>query len=320
MAQLSPIDDHRSYRSYSPTSDTTSIYPRTPSESTRNSRDSSFLRDSRDSTFMRDFGRDHSPTGPTLAERRQSQAGTPTKVLPALLEDELLLDSGSETYSDADDMPGLEVTVTTAPIDGDLGGQQNRAMESMQHDSSTHNKLMRAVSLNSINVHARTPPRASLDSHLPQVNATNLHSRRAVESIHNIPISDKSSNLLPPRPEVGHVTNNAVDVEVEQSESEEDEPVPEPPRPNLTPSSSYASSSKSRPMSLIMPHQPVLTEQEEQERLLKFQAFIAEQQRGLGISSAEADDLARRAMGKAGQTKGRKLGRLGAKFADALLF
>jgi hypothetical protein len=223
--------------------------------------------------------------------------------------------------------PLLQVVASSAPLEADLGNQQERALEAMQNGAP---KLVRATSLNSMR------QRSSLDvQQHSRTRNVSMHCRRDVESMHGT--SNKLAEAIlapsppPPRPEVHQLDDNE---SLEDYDSEDPAPtrkgrIFQPPSmlimpPDLLPKRTRNLSGGLRPSSMfVTTKQPMSSpparhsEEEEQERLTKFQAFIAEQQRGVGLSTSEAYDHARRATGKAGSGRG-KLGRLGAKFADVL--
>jgi hypothetical protein len=279
-------------RSNSPTnSDATSLYPRTPPGSSRSSRDLALSRDA-------------SPMTPSILDRRPSLAGTPTKVsLPALPEEQV-----SRLLPAAKLSPSLD------------DSEQEEALLDFPTEVSATAGLTRAVSLNIITPRLHAEPRTA-----------QVHRRRAVESMHEV---ERPARVVapPPRPQVRtQMDSDNVD-ELHTDSEDESEPVMplRRPPPAATSTSTLLSatsySSRERPASLFITHQAMYagaTEDEEQERLAKFQEFIAEQQRSLGLSPAHAYDAARRATGKAGKhapaSGGNKLSRLGARFADALL-
>lgn len=299
-------EDLRALASSPTNSEVTSICPRTPSDSSRSSRDSTFL------------ARAHSPSTPSLSERRPSLGGTPTKqALPALPEDELVLDTSScDTHSrlssDVSEIsfvvPSVQVTSTTAPLDGDLGSQQQRAIEALHLGSS---KLTRAMSLSSITAR----PRSTLESRSRQARTFSI--QRSRKSLQIMPKANSTPYTRPIRTHFDDTEESEEELQSLKTPTKvwstafsplSLSPVPTTPK------------RRARPTSLFVPKVTSTTEvlEEEKERLEKFQAFIAEQQRSLGLSPSDAYDCARKATGKAGGSRS-KLGRLGAKFADALM-
>ncbi|TXT06098.1 hypothetical protein VHUM_03571 [Vanrija humicola] len=282
---VTPLTDG-TLRASSPTnSEATSSYPRTPSESHRDSQI---------------ISRESSPIMSShLAPRPMSIVTTPSKTatLPALPEDELVTpelssDSEASRLSTESAQYG-DTTPTTAPIivETSMGAQQHDALETLRSSNGASSKLTRAASLSSLN---NGRPRSV-------IGTLTLHAEKA---------SAPGSSDFGPVPEedgddwAQRSTAAGSSIEVSTYATG-----------NVSKRSLAASRSNTHiPYTQL---QPVRSAEEEQERLIKFQALLAEQQRQAGYSTAEADARARRAMGRTTPPK-TKFGRLGAKFADAL--
>lgn len=286
LTPVTPLTDG-TLRASSPTnSEATSSYPRTPSESHRDSQI---------------ISRESSPVMTShLSARPMSIVTTPSKTatLPALPEDELVtpeLSSDSEASRMSTESAHYgDATPTTAPIivETSMGAQQHDALETLRSTNGASSKLSRAASLSSL---TNGRPRSV-------IGTLTLHAEKAS--------ARGSSDFGPvPEEEINNdwaqrfaIAGSAIEVSTYAGR-------------NTSKRSLAASRSNTHiPYTQL---QPVRSAEEEQERLIKFQALLAEQQRQAGYSTAEADARARRAMGRSTPPK-TKLGRLGAKFADAL--
>ncbi|KAL1409730.1 hypothetical protein Q8F55_003727 [Vanrija albida] len=283
LTPSTPLTDG-TLRASSPTnSEATSSYPRTPSESHRDSQI---------------ISRESSPVMTShLTARPMSIVTTPSKTatLPALPEDELVtpeLSSDSEASRLSTESANYgDTTPTTAPIivETSMGAQQHEALETLRGSRTGSSKLTRAASLSSLNNGRPKSVIGTLTLHSEKVSA------RGSSDFGPVPEEEGNNDWA----QRSAMAGSAIEVSTYAGR-------------NSSKRSLAASRSNTHiPYTQL---QPVRSAEEEQERLIKFQALLAEQQRQAGYSTAEADARARRAM----VTPKTKFGRLGAKFAEAL--
>ncbi|RSH76876.1 uncharacterized protein EHS24_005278 [Apiotrichum porosum] len=277
-------------RAASPTySDATSTCPRTPSDSTRNSRDSTYLADS--------------PVTPVLPERRPSFTGTPIKqCLPSLPEDEQLVDDASSSSFSSDmsdygrNVPSVAVVVDDTAVDapeigGILLGQQSRALRALHPQG----KLTRTASLNTLALR----PRSSFDEYPVQARVGKRDGGLVTStSTSSIDVLAVPPERLDSRSDDG-ITTTTTGTSFKGWASSTVTLV----AAGAAAPGGAGGAYKPRPTSMMVKPANATTEADEHERLVKFQHFMAEQQRAAGIPSAEALAVAKRATGKAGQQK-----------------
>lgn len=300
LTPITPLTDD-TLRASSPTnSDSNSaFYPRTPSESHRDSIQ---------------LSREHSPMVPSPSpsnDRRSSFSGSmrsKRRLLPSLPEDSTHVESDAHSvrFSTASESslspPSVDTCPSSAPIStpGTLGSQQDEALATLRAIKGRTGggaKLTRAVSLNSL---ASRPQSLSIQNDYLAVHQARDGSLTASHKVNSMHILSEAAS------DYEHKTTT-VREEHRQTWSQ-----------RLDDMSAHAQTFDSRPTSPPVSINTMSDNSEnEQERLIKFQAFIAEQQRQAGFTTAEAMDRAKRATITSPPRS--RLGRLGAKFADAIL-
>lgn len=303
LTPRTPLTDD-TLRASSPTnSDANStFYPRTPSESLRGSVHMS---------------RDHSPLVPSPSpstERRSSFSGSmrsKRNVLPSLPEDGTQDDSDAPSvrFSTASESslcpPSVSTCPSSAPIStpGTLGDQQDEAFATLRAIKGRSGvKLTRAVSLNSLAPRVQTIMNDHMSVH--QLRDGTLTASHKVNSMHVL--SEVASDFGP------ETTTTKEDRRMTWSQKLDSMSAHA-----HTVGHAHANPNRRRSISPTVTTKTLPGGETESEKLAKFHAFIAEQQRQAGFTTAEADNRAKRAT--MGTPPRSRLGRLGAKFADAIL-
>lgn len=294
VTPLTPLTDG-TLRASSPTnSEATSSYPRTPSDSNR------------DSTFL---SREISPVSPT-AERRPSISGSSlrskTNTLPSLPEDDISTFEMSEddtrvsTETSERDHETLQTPciVTIDPSSApqhhhSLNVQQEQAMRKLTANSGNRNsKLTRATSLTSLGGGQR--PHSAMATYRDVSNNSTIRASGATM----VALTEAGACDFGPEPPSSAERSKTWNQNKQGLSSSDLLPLP------------YGGRTRH---SIAKAPEPEATEHE-REQLAKFHAFIAEQQRQAG--GADAESIARKATGRAGRTR---FGALRAKVADVLL-
>lgn len=294
---VTPLTDG-TMRASSPTnSEATSAYPRTPSDSSRNS------------TF-RELSREHSPVSPTT-ERRPSISGSSlrskTNTLPSLPEDDISTFEMSEdetrvsTETSERDHETLHtpciVTVdpSSAPAHAhSLNTQQEQAMRKLTANSGSGNqKLTRATSLTSL---GQTRPHSAMATYR---DASNNSTIRGGSGATMAALAEADFAPEPSSAERSKTWGNKHHLGLSSTDV-------------LPLQQTYVN--KNRHSIAKAPAPDMEATEREREQLAKFHAFIAEQQRQAG--GGDVESIARKATGRAGQTR---FGAFKTRVAEALL-